>query len=285
MARRSSLSCLASTFLRAGSFEEKDKMKRDNIFWGGALVLLGVLLLLQTQGIITNVFRYFWPLALILVGVWLLLNVYWRPARSAEETFSIPLNTAKNAKFKFSHGAGQIDISGGAPVGRALVGSSAVGMNRHSQLNGDRLDVQVEAGPSFVPFLGPSEGIWRFQLTQEIPLTLIVEAGASSLDIDLKDVLATRVELKTGASSANVTVPTRGVSLLDVEAGAASVNIRVPQATAARIRVKENVTSVNVDTRRFPRLDSGFYLSAGYDAAADRAEINIESGLGSVKVV
>jgi hypothetical protein len=190
-------------------------MRRDNIFWGGALLVLGILLLLQTQGIITNVFRYFWPLALILLGVWMILTVYWRPARSAEETFSIPLNSAGNAKFKFSHGAGQIKISGGAPVGQALVGSSAVGMNRHSQLNGDRLDVHVEAGPSFVPFLGPSEGVWRFQLTQEIPLTLIVEAGASQIDIDLRNVRATRIELKTGASSSNVVMPARGVSLLE----------------------------------------------------------------------
>jgi len=259
-------------------------MKRDNIFWGGALILVGVLLFLQTQGIISNVFRYFWPLALILVGSWIILNVYWPPAHSAEETFMIPLGAGKSAKFRFSHGAGQIDISGGAPVGQALVGSSAVGMNKQSQFDGDRLEVKVEAGPSFVPFIGPSAGVWRFQLTQEVPLTLIVESGASSLNIDLRDVLATRVQLETGASSSNVTVPAHGVSLLDVEAGAASVNVRVPEMTAARIRVKEGVTSVNVDTNRFPRLDSGLYQSPDFDTAADRAEINLESGLGSVSV-
>lgn len=259
-------------------------MKRDNLFWGTVLVVVGVLLFLQTQGIIGNIFRYFWPLALILVGSWIILNVYWRPAHSEEETFSIPLEAARSARFKFSHGAGQIEITGGAPTGQALVGSSAVGMNRRSHLDGDRLDVQVEAGPSFVPFLGPSQGIWRFQLTQEIPSTLIVEAGASSVDINLRDVPATRVELKTGASSTNVTVPARGASLLEVEAGAASLNVHVPEATAARIRVEEGVSSVNVDTNRFPRLDSGFYQSSGYDTAADRADINIEAGLGSVTV-
>jgi hypothetical protein len=259
-------------------------MRRDNIFWGTVLIIVGVLLFLQTQGIIFNVFRYFWPLALILVGSWIILNVYWRPASSAEETFVIPIGAAKSAKFKFSHGAGQIDISGGAPMGQALVGSSAVGMNHQSRLDGDQLEVQVDAGPSFVTFIGPSEGVWRFRLTQEVPLTLIVEAGASSLNIDLKDVLATRVELKTGASSSNVTLPARGASLLDVEAGAASVNIRVPEATAARIRVKEDVSSVNVDTNRFPRLDSGIYQSSNFDASTDRAEINIESGLGSVSI-
>jgi hypothetical protein len=175
-------------------------------------------------------------------------------------------------------------IGAGAPIGQALTGSAGTGMNKESHLDGDRLEVKVEAGPSFVPFVGPSEGIWRFQLTQEIPLTLSVEAGASSLDIDLKDVLATRVQLKTGASSSNVTMPARGASILDVEAGAASINVRIPEATAGRIRVKEGVTSVNVDTNRFPQLDSGIYQSSNFDTAADRAEINIEAGLGSVSV-
>ena len=260
-------------------------MRRDNLFWGTALILVGVLFFLQTQGYIQNIFPFLWPLALILVGVWIMLGVFWTPTHAEEETFLIPLNTAKSARFEFSHGAGQIEITGGAPIGQALVGSSGMGMNQENRLEGDRLEVKVEAGPSFIPFLGPSQGVWRFQLTQEIPLTLIVEAGASSLNIDLQDVLASRVELSTGASSSNVTVPARGVSLLDIEAGAASVNVRVPAATAARIRVEEGVNSVHVDTSRFPRLDSGFYQSSGYETAADRAEINIEAGLGSVNVM
>jgi len=260
-------------------------MRRDNIFWGTALILVGALLFLQTQGYIGNIFPFLWPLALILVGGWIILGVYWRPALSEQETFQVPLREAKSARFRFSHGAGQIDITGGAQAGQALVGSSAVGMNHRSRLEGDRLEVKVEAGPSFIPFLGPSQGVWRFQLTQEIPLTLRVEAGASSVNIDLKDVLASRLELKTGASSSNVTVPARGVSLLDIDAGAASVNVHVPEGTEARIRVEQGVTSINVDTNRFPRLDSGFYQSSGYDAATDRADINIEAGLGSVTVM
>lgn len=259
-------------------------MRRDNLFWGIVLILIGLLFFLQAQGIIGNVFRYFWPLMLILLGGWLILSVYWRPAATEEETFLIPLEEAKSARFQFSHGAGQLEITGGAPPGQALVGTSAIGMNKDSRLEGDRLEVKVGAGPSFLPFIGPSQGVWRFQLTQEIPLTLTIEAGASTLKLDLQDVLATRVQLSTGASSSHITVPARGVSLLDVEAGAASVNIRVPEGTEARIRVEEGVSSVQVDTSRFPQLDSGFYQSAGYDAASDRAEINIEAGLGSVIV-
>ena len=82
-------------------------MRRDNIFWGGVLILFGVLFLLQAQGIINNVFRFFWPLILMLVGGWMIVNVYWKPTLSASETFSIPLREAKSVSYKFgncSHG-------------------------------------------------------------------------------------------------------------------------------------------------------------------------------------
>jgi len=259
-------------------------MKRDSIFWGSALILVGVLLYLQMQGYITNVFKYFWPLTLILLGGWIILGVYWKPAPSADETFSIPLGAAQSVKYSFAHGAGQLEISGGAPTGQAIVGSSALGANRSSHLNGDRLEVRVEAGPSFIPFVGPNGGIWQFQLTQDIPVLLTVESGASFINIDLTDVLATRLVLKMGASSANVTMPARGASLLDVESGAASINVRVPDLTAARIRVKEGLTTLNVDTARFPRLDSGIYQSSNFDVSQNRTEINIGSGVGSITV-
>ncbi len=259
-------------------------MKRDSVFWGSALILVGVLLYLQTQGYITNVFKYFWPLTLILLGSWIILGVYWKPAPSADETFSIPMGTAQSVKYNFAHGAGQLEISGGAPAGQAIIGTSAAGMNRHSHLDGDRLEVRVEAGPSFIPFVGPDGGIWRFQLAQDVPIQLTVESGASFMNIDLTDVLATRLALKMGASSASVTMPARGASLLDVESGAASINIRIPDVTAARIRVKEGLTTLNVDTTRFPQLDSGIYQSSNFDVSQNRTEINIGSGVGSITV-
>jgi len=259
-------------------------MKRDNIFWGSVLIVLGLLFFLQRQGIIPSVVPYLWPLALILFGGWLILSVYWRPASSADEKFEIALREAKSVRYRFSHGAGQILIKGGAPTGKALVGSSAVGMNERTHLDGDRLEVRIEAGASFIPFVGPADGTWRFDLTQEVPVTVKVETGASQLDMDLTDVQASHIELETGASNSNVTMPARGTSLLDLNAGAASINISIPQGVSGRIRIKEGLTSLNVDTNRFPQLDSRLYQSADYDTATNRAEISVEAGLGSITV-
>jgi len=258
-------------------------MKRNNIFWGGVLILLGVLFLLQTSNIIPSIFPYLWPLGLILLGLWMVISVYWRSG-SSDETFSISLQNAKSVRYKFSHGAGQIEIKGGAPAGQALVGSSAEGMNEKSRLDGDMLEVHVEAGASFMPFIGPSGGVYRFQLSNEVPATVRVETGASQLDMDLTDVLASEIRLQTGASNSNVTLPARGVSHLDLEAGAASINLRIPNGVSGRVRLKEGLTSLNIDTSRFPQVDTRLYQSADYDTAVNRAEISVEAGLGSITI-
>jgi hypothetical protein len=146
------------------------------------------------------------------------------------------------------------------------------------------LNVKVEAGPSVVPFLGPESGVWRYRLTQEVPVALQIESGASRQEIDLRDVLATRIELSTGASSTDLTLPSRGASLLDVEAGAASINIRVPESTAARIRLHDSVAALTVDKTRFPQVDSRLYQSTDFDSNPNHAEITLQAGLGAITI-
>ena len=258
-------------------------MRRDNIFWGGVLILLGMLFLLQTQNIIPSIFPYLWPIALILVGLWIIISVYWKSGDEGE-TFAIPLDNANTVKYKFSHGAGQIEIKGGAPMGQAISGLAAEGVSKKSRLVGDRLEVRIEAGASFIPFIGPSGGVFRFQLSNDVPAIISVETGASQLDMDLTDVPASEIRLQTGASNSSLTMPARGASHLDLEAGAAAVNIRIPDGVAARIRIKEGLTSLSIDKARFPQVDTRLYQSTDYDSAEDRAELNIEAGVGSITI-
>lgn len=258
-------------------------MKRDNIFWGGVLILFGVLFLLQAQGLITNVFRLFWPLILMMVGGWMIVNVVWKSDSPSGTTFNIPLGEAKQVRYRFSHGAAQIRIQGNAPVGQALVGTSAVAAEHHSHLTGDVLDVKVSTGPSFIPVLGPSEGAWHYQVTKDIPAVLTIEAGASTFEVDLKDTLVSRVELKVGASTVDVTMPAHGSSVLDIEGGAATFNVHIPEGTAAWIDRTEGFVALNVDTNRFPASDRG-YRSPDFDTATNRVSISLRAGVGTVNI-
>ncbi len=261
-------------------------MRRGEIFWGGLLIVLGVLFFLKTAGYITgDVFSWFWPFLFIGLGIWILLS---RSALRANyehaEKFSVPLQDAKGAGLSIDHGAGQIDLRSGANAGDFLTGVSGTGMNLSSRLNGDKLEVKIDAGPSFIPFIGPEGGIWQYRLNPDLPTAIEIDAGASRLDIDLSDLRVTHFSFEGGASSLNLTLPARVENVLvDIEAGAASIALHVPQGVAMRFRTK-SVGSLNIDETRFPHREGGIYQSSDYDAAQYRAEVTVDGGATSIKV-
>ncbi len=263
-------------------------MRRSSLFWGSALILLSGLFLLKATGILQDdVLGYFWPLLLLLLGVWVLASAFLPRETFVEEgqAFAIDLQGASEAKVEFNHGAGQIEIRAGAPSGQLMTGTKALGMDVSSKLVGGILEAEVNAGPTFVPFIGPSGGAWRFELNRDIPMTLEVSAGASNVSLDLSDLLVKYLSLEIGASSLRLTLPSRTEStFVEIEAGAANLEISVPEGVAARIRLKEGMTALKIDRARFLNLEGGIYQSADYHQAARRAELNIEAGAASVNI-
>lgn len=260
-------------------------MRRGNIFWGGILILLGVLFSLQAANIIDDVFGWFWPLFLILLGVAVLVNRFVMPSLGGEGSFSIDLQGAAKVALDVDHGAGSVKVMGGAPFGMAATGTQGTAMSFKSHLNGDTLTVDIDAGPSFIPFLGPEGGSWVFQLTNEVPVSMKFDGGATSLDFDFTDVKLEFLGVDMGASSLTLKLPANaGRTLVDVESGAASVDIAIPQGVAARIRMEQGISSNDIDLSRFPNVTEGMYQSPDFDNATNRAEINLEGGANSVRI-
>ena len=74
-----------------------------------------------------------------------------------------------------------------------------------------------------------------------------------------------------------------GASDVRAEAGAASLTFIVPTGVAARIRSKMALGSNQVDEARFPRMGDG-YQSTDYATAENRVDLDIQGGVGSVRV-
>lgn len=257
------------------------------MFWGVILIVLGVLFFLQARGLIHDVMGWFWPILLIMLGLWVLGGRYFMRFGGSASNFSIDLQGAAKVDIDFDHGAGAVAFSGGAPAGVAIAGVQAAGVEVKSHLSGESLGVDIDAGPTFIPFLGPDSGEWRFQLTQEVPVAIKVDAGASSMDFDMTDVRLTYLGVDTGASSLKVRLPANaGHTLVDVESGAASIEMFIPANVGARIRIEQGASSVNIDPQRFPLFSgaANLYQSPDYDSAANKVEINLEGGANSVKI-
>jgi hypothetical protein len=93
--------------------------------------------------------------------------------------------------------------------------------------------------------------------------------------------------LTTGASPIMIALPSHaGCTAVKIEASATSLLIRVPAGVAAHIRTGRALTTTEVDLARFPMLAEGReYRSPGYATAANRADIQVEIAIGSVKIL
>ncbi|MHB0876759.1 MAG: LiaI-LiaF-like domain-containing protein [Anaerolineae bacterium] len=264
-------------------------MRRSGMFWGGILILLGVLFLLDNLGIFAvSVWSLFWPIILIGVGLWVLWGVIFGRPIVATEQVSIPLDGATSARIRIRHGAGRLDVSG-ASLGAVLAeGTFQGGLEYRAQPGPSGLDVDMRSrrGAFRAPFLvfTPGDSLdWRLRLNADIPLQLDLETGASATRLDLSGLQVTELHLSTGASSTDIWMPgNAGSTRATVKSGAASVNINVPESVAARIRVQSGMASISV-SRRFQRSDGG-YESPDFATAANRLDLSVETGVGSVAI-
>ena len=261
---------------------------RGSLFWGIVLIVLAALLFANQQGWLKgDIFSYFWPAIIILIGIWLLVGATGRGRyASSGQTVSIPLENARSARIKMDHGAGRLNVRSGAASTELLNGVFGAEVDYKSSLNGDQLQVKLRNSPQFWGWFPGSGSLdWDVRLNQDIPLNLKIDSGASATVLDLTDLKVVELDIDTGASSTEVTLPANaGNTLVDIDSGASSVKITIPTGVAARIRVKTGIASVNIDSNRFPHQDGGLYQSADYATAANRADITIDTGVGSVDI-
>jgi hypothetical protein len=261
---------------------------RARYFWPVVLILAGVLFLLDNLGWLPgNAWGWIWALVLILLGIGMLF-----PGRRSSEMaeISVPLNGAASARLTLKHGAGQLSIRPAAVSELLFSGSFGGGVDKDVRHEGDRLDVTLRM-PSqdwglwmWPGFWGRGSLDWSLSLNPNIPLALALEVGASQSRLDLAALRVTDLSIKTGASSTTLTLPAQaGYTHVRIESGAASIRTEIPQGVAARIRGTMGVGALNVDTGRFPRR-GGEYLSDDFETAANRVELIIEGGVGSVDV-
>jgi hypothetical protein len=265
-------------------------MRRWSSVAGVILIVLGVLAIFHIGWI-------FWPLVLIGVGVWFVMGFagggFSRDGRRSvtREQTALPLEGAAEAAITIRHGAGRLTMSGGAATDQLLTGSFGGGLDASRRTDGGKATVDMrvrdrDVSHYFFPWGRGWAGAldWDIALNQSIPFSLRLETGASESRLSLTDLKVQELSIKTGASSTTVDLPrAAGFTRVQVESGAAAVKLRVPQGVAASIQVKSALAGIHVDKSRFP-LSAAGYASPDYAGAANKVEIFVETGVGSVDI-
>jgi len=271
-------------------------MKRWSFVVGVILIVIGVFSVLQVGlnvlGFAFRIWWIFWPLVLIGLGVWIVTGFSRGGyADVPREHASLPLEGASEAAVTVHHGAGRLTIGAGAASDQLLAGTFGGGLDASRRNEGGKLVVDMRVKDRDVshyifPWNRGWVGLldWDFTLNPSVPLSLNLETGASETRLSLGELKVRDLRVKTGASSTTIDLPAgEGFTRLHVESGAAAVKIRVPQGVAAWIQVKSALAGIRVDRMRFPQAAGG-YRSTDYDGAANKVEIFIETGVGSVDI-
>jgi hypothetical protein len=262
---------------------------RRSIIWGGVLIVLGALFLLDNLGLLpVHAWEVFWPLVLIALGAWTLLGVARRSASRGVSVSEVPLEGAARARVRIQHGAGILRVHAGAKPGMLASGSFTGDLASHVRHEGDLLIADLRPDFESSPFLAPwtwgrgGAYDWDLALTDAIPLDLTFETGAGESRLDLASLRVGSLTVKTGASATWLTMPANpeGTCPVHIEGGMASFEAKVPERTEAFVRKESGLADTHVDRARFLPVPGG-YQTPGYAGAADRLEIKISMGLGS----
>jgi len=266
-------------------------MRRNRLIFGAAVLLLGVLLLVENLGFLdflgVSIWQLLWPVAMVALGVWLLVGATRPRPQYQTQDLTVPLEAAEAATVRFDFGAGELRIEGGAPQEAVLTGTFESGVEHEIQRQG-QVDVRLQS-PKHTwwwpwDFRPGDRRRWHVRPNETLPLNLVVRTGASDCRLALEDWNVKELRIESGAASVSATLPARAcLTRVRGSGGAASLSLRIPAGVAARIAAQGGLSSVSVDRGRFPRQGS-VYVSPNYDTAANKVDIKLDVGVGSISI-
>jgi hypothetical protein len=220
------------------------------------------------------------------------------PIELRGRTIDTNLEGASQAAVTVRFGAGELRIAPmvGAAQGQlasmTYAGGEAESLRPSYSVSGGiaRLEYRLDGwrgGQSFGPFFGSNVDHNRMQvlLNPAVPITaLTVQGGASTAELDLRDLRIENLDMAIGAATTQVRLPRSGRTDVHISGGAATLGIEVPDGVSARVTHKGGLSTLEVDEDRFPSVGNNRYQSPDFETANNRVDITIESGLTTVEV-
>ncbi len=155
---------------------------------------------------------------------------------------------------------------------------------------------------------GPADtNRWVMGLNPTIPLNLALDLGSGAVELNLADLTLEALQvdggsgywelqlpagdyesaIAVGSGALELTLPADGPYTLRLEGGSGSSTLLVPAGLELQLEVREGSGAFRAD-ERFTRVssaeDESIWETAGYANAANRADVFIEVGSGSISV-
>lgn len=291
----------------------------SNLLWGGLLLLLGVLLLLGNLGLVaidwSSIWKL-WPVVVIIFGLSILslkgrvaavvygiaavviIGLTWATltgslsdrnsgVTSDEFTISREHRDIERLEAVIDVGASSLDIAAhdGAEMVNGRIESRLADLKHDSSVDGNMQTVKLSQERNW-QFLGSgSINDIDVRFSRQVPLRLEVDAGASSIDADMSDLMLESLKIDSGASSIKLRLGDKlAQSEVSIDTGVSTVTLQVPQTVGVKLNLDAGLSSRELPSD-FEQTGDKTYQSADYDEAERTVTITIDMGVSSFKLV
>lgn len=282
------------------------------------LIILGAIFLLNNFGVLpwsiwTNLWK-FWPVILILIGIEYLIgqsvslrttiililliflipvivaiNPFTKnPLATEELAISEDLGSLTKAKIIIDLPATNLNITSSTSLAKLVEGkiSYSKAAEKPNISNEESLGQAVfkisQPMVSGLPIISSIRNDTNLLLTQQIPLEILINTGASKGRLDLSKLRVDYLEINSQASDLNITFGNLYSSRARIKTSASTLSIKIPKEIAARVKINSKVKSLSISDRFIKK--GGEYKTEDFDKAFIRLDIEIDSIAGSITI-
>jgi hypothetical protein len=332
--------------------EQKKAFHYRSLFWPVVFIGVGLLWLLANLNLIPRegwlTLLRFWPVFLIAIGVDIMIGRQSRliggaiglsvvvlalvlvfvgpemgfaPVSSAKtDVVSEPLGSAESAHIDIDLSVGEATITALEDSTNLLeadihhLGELEFTVSGEQEKNIRLREKEQHLSINWFDIFEDQNLRWDIGLSPDIPMDIIIDGGVGESDLDLSQLIITKLDLDSGVGDMTITLPATGSSYevnvdvgvgrvelrleddidvtIDIDGGVGDTIIVVPENVGVRLVGEIGVGDIHVPgSYRLIKTDedrivgeSGVWESSNYDDAAHIATITFDSGVGNFTI-
>jgi predicted membrane protein len=153
----------------------------------------------------------------------------------------------------------------------------------HSFTPGDPARLSLKTRGSVGITAGPGNRYaWDFSFHPDVALDLTIDAGMGDVNLDLRELTLTSVNVNAGMGAVTIKLPETGEFDVEVDGGMGTVVIEVPAGMGVRLQTDAAIVGHTIPAGY--THNNNRYTSPNYDTAKNRADIQVDLGVGSITI-
>jgi hypothetical protein len=219
------------------------------------------------------------PLLAVLAGLWLVTRA---PGTAVVPSYAIERADHQAATLIVAAGLSDVEVRGFSGASQLVTGQFPAAGGPGFSVRGP--EARVELSPRQAMPLLPGQR-WSAALAKGLPWTLNLRTWTGDLDVDLRDLAVTDLQLRSPLGDVSLQLPAAGQAALDLQLWAGDLHVRVPEGMAVKVKVRAGpLAAVRADERRFVQLALGEWASPLYAVSVNRCTLNVAVWAGDLNL-